>query len=81
VRFQVPNDRELTKARLYHRLSIVAAIVLFGAEVVAFGLQEKAWLQVLLLMGAWIAVEWQRRSNRRVKALLGGEHHQGSVKA
>lgn len=72
MRFQVANDHELARARLYHRLSIIVAIAVVALLVVGFGLQWKPWFQAPIILGAWIAVEWQRRCNRRVKALLVG---------
>jgi hypothetical protein len=83
MRFQVPNrtnDQELSRARFYHRLSIVTAIVLFSALVVGFGLQWKPWFQAPIILGAWIAVEWQRRAGRKMKALLDPQVRQGSLK-
>jgi hypothetical protein len=63
------NDQGLAQARTMHKLSIAAALALFALLVVSFALKWEAYYQVAAGLAAYIAIEWQRRCDRKVKEL------------
>jgi len=75
------NEQELGKLRMMHKASIVAATVLFLVLVLGFSLKWAAVYQVLAGLGAFAAIEWQRRCDRKIKELGNAEPARGTANA
>jgi Flp pilus assembly protein TadB len=75
------GDHELAKTRTMHKLSIAVAIILFLVLVAGFSLKWAAVYQVAAGIGAFLAIEWQRRLDRTIKELSKTESARGAANA